>query len=191
MSGIIVDVSYPYVYDLYYRVRHACLEYETYRLDFLDWVKAGIAYNVRGVEDPNRKVSYFGQLYSVIQQGDIERDLNIYKTAVVRFYEDIFQLYQDHLVSQLKAARTRNESGATEPSNLILLPSFKSMPKLYDFLPIIEIVYKEYVCQDRLDFQRHMSTIYAAESSDLFKMMSLVFDYGYRGKDGGVILEVK
>lgn len=191
MTQLIVEVGYQYVYDLYYRVRHARLESEIYRMEFLDWIKAGIAYNTLGVNEPSRKVSYFVKLYKILETGVQNASSRELRTAVMRFYEDLFQLYQDHLLAQLQIAHKRGKSTSTEPSNLILLPSFAKTPELYDVLPSEDVVLKEYEGHNIEELRRRMSTVYAVQGSPLFRCMSLLFDYGVRGEGDGTLLGVK
>lgn len=191
MTGVVRDVDYQYVYDLYYRVKHACLESEIYRLDFLEWVKAGIAYNTRGIKDPTRKIAYFGQLYRKIQGGVSNMSKSDLREAVIKYYDDLFQLYQDHLEAQLREAGRQRVADILEPRLLVLLPSFANTPDICDMLDTVEVSLVNYECQHIEELRQKMATIYAIEDSLLFRSMGLLFDYGvYNGGDG-VILEVR
>lgn len=191
MTASVVDVSYQFVYDLYYRVRHACLESETYRLEFLEWVKAGVAYNTCGVKDPTRKISYFGNLYRQLKLGVQTVPHADLQEAVVKYYEDLFQLYQDHLEAQLKKAGRQKNLDFLEPANLVLLPSFTSVPEISNMLEVVSVQLDTYECKDIVAFRQKMSTIYASEGTPLFRCMSMLFDYGVCRSGDGVILEVR
>ena len=191
MTQTVVEVGYQYVYDLYYRVRQARLESEIYRLDFWDWVKAGIAYNTRGISEPSRKIANFVRYYNIIQNDLLSDNIVEMRTAISHYYEDFFQLYQDHLVAQLKIAHKRGSNASTEPSNLILLPSFEQTSQLQSIFPMEEIVLETYECQHLEELRRHMSTVYAVEGSPLFRCMALYFDYGVQGNLGGTLLGVR
>lgn len=191
MTGSAIDVYYPFVYDLHYRVKHACLGNEIFRIDFVDWIKAGVAYNTRGLQNPKRKVAYFAELYRIIlNRSDISSQSAALQTAVTRFYEDLFQLYQDHLVAQLKHSGKRAKSGNTEPDNLILLPSFEQIPELMSVLEQEQITLLEYDCKNLVEFKQAMATIYAVQGTPIFRCMSLMYDYGICKCGNGVILEV-
>lgn len=185
----IIDVTYPYVYDLYYRVRHARLENTVYRIDFWDWVKAGVAFNIRG-QDPSRKIAYFVELHEQIQSGDFMRYRYALQLAAQRFYEDLFLLYQDHLVAQLKIAQ-RQDQITLDPDELILLPSFDSTPGISDVLDVVHVEAMRYKSLHLDELQHKMATIYATEGSAVFQFMALYFDYGIKTTDPGVILEVQ
>ena len=191
MIGTINHVAFPYIYDLYYRVRHGDLECEVYSVDFVDWVKAGVAYNVRGIEDPQRSVAYFGELYRDIKSRAYERDSRKFRKAVTVFYEDLFLLYNDHLSAQLKRAHNNGGRGVTSPQNLVLLPSFEQIPELMEFLPLVEVILDEYCCVNPDALQKSMASIYVQEHSQLFRGMALYFDYGVCRLGDGVILGVK
>lgn len=191
MTSTVVDVTYQFVYDLYYRVRHACLESEIYRLEFLEWVKAGLAYNTRGVKDPTRKIAYFGELYHQLRQGVTLMSKADLQEAVIKYYDDLFQLYQDHLEAQLKKAGHQKNLDFLEPASLVLLPSFTTVPEIKTVLDVVDIQLDCYECKDIEAFRQKMATIYATEGTSLFRCMGLLFDYGvYQGGDG-VILEVR
>lgn len=187
----IVEVEFQYVSDLYFRVRHARLESEVYRLEFIDWVKAGIAYNVRGITEPSRRVAYFAELYGTLGTQNLAKRVEDIRTAVKKYYEDLFQIYQDHLLAQLQIAHKLSKNSGTEPDNLILVPSFKKTPEVTNILPHEEVALLHYSCKNLDELKRRMSTLYAVEGSPLFCCMALMFDYGVKGVGDGVILEVK
>lgn len=176
MTRAVVSVGYRYVYDLYYRTRRARLEHEAYSLEFLDWCKAGVAYNVLGKEEPGRKVAYFSNLYSHLSLDDYTASVDVLRQGVAAFYEDLFKLYQDHLTAQLKASKRRGSEYSLEPQNLILLPSFSKTPGVYDILPHKEIIVENYQCVNLDALRDKVATIYASEDSTLFKCMALYFD---------------
>lgn len=191
MNNAIVEVDYQYVNDLYFRVRHACLESEIYRLDFWDWVRAGVAFNVRGTTEPSRKVAYFVELYKMLEAVSLEGERSELQAAVMRYYEDLFQLYQDHLVAQLQIAYRSKKNESVEPNNLILLPSFDKTPFLREVLPSEDVSLADYDCQNIDKFRKSMATVYATEGSLLFRCMSMLFDYGVQGVGDGILLGVK
>lgn len=191
MTGTINRVAFPYIYDLYYRVRHAHLECEVYSLDFLDWVKAGVAFNVRGIEDPQRSVAYFGELYRTIKARAFENNVMLFRKALTVFYEDLFLLYNDHLSAQLKRAHNNGGAGVTSPQSLVLLPSFEQIPELFEILPAVDVILDEYCCENPELLQKNMASIYVQEGSALFRGMALYFDYGVCRRGDGVILGVK
>lgn len=190
MSDAVVNVEYPYVYDLFYRVRNACLESEAYQIEFLDWVKAGIAYNTRSKQDPKRKISYFGELYRILQTKAENDAKQVIRDAVMNYYEDLFQLYQDHLRAQLKRVKERDKGSVVMADNLLLIPSFEKSMSFSVFMPVQHITISEYECENLKDLHDTLSTIYVAERSPLLRCMGMLFDYGVRRKENGVLLEV-
>lgn len=191
MTQSIVDVTFPFIYDFYYRTRNACLECEAYRIDFYDWVSAGIAFNTLGAKDPRRRVAYFGKIFDILDSAQISENVTALRTAIVRFYEDLYHLYDDHLVAQLKSAKSREKSETVEPKSLIILPSFSQVPQLLDFIPSRDVVLDTYECKHLEALREDMSTIYAVEGTPLFRGMSLMYDYGMKSEEDGIILGVK
>lgn len=186
----VVKVSYPYVYDLYYRTRNGLLENEIYAIDFLDWVKAGVAYNILGVKNPGRKIAYFADLYTLILDNKFSEKRFTFQTAVMNFYEDLFQLYQDHLVAQMKLMAGKGRPNTTAPGNLILLPSFEKILALATILPVIPVELEKYECKNTDAFRQRMATIYAEEGTTLYRGMALMFDYGVCREGSGPLLGV-
>lgn len=191
MTQVIVDVEFQHLYDLCYRVRHAKLANTVYRIDFYEWVKAGVAYNIRGTKDPKRKISYFAHLYELISAMRCEITDEELRTAVCLYYEDFFQLYQEHLTAQLKIAQKRVNRTSLEPSDLVLLPTFDSVPVVRSRLETVSLEFQQYECKHLVELQQKMATIYASEASSVFKCMAVYYDYGVRREGGGVILEVR
>ena len=179
MTHTIVDVPFPFVYDLYYRTRNALLESEVYRIDFMDWVSAGVAFNTLGSKDPRRKVAYFGKLYDLIEGRALEANVEVFRVAVMRFYEDLYKLYNDHLLAQLKFAKRQRDVETAEPASLILIPCFVQVPDLYEILPSQDIEIVTYECKYPGELREDMSTIYAVEGTTLYRGMGLVFQKGY------------
>ena len=182
----IVEVEYPYVYDLYYRVRNAKLENAKYRLEFIDWVKAGVAFNVRGVEEPSRKIAYFGGLYRLLCN-DPKRNIGAVRTAILKFYTDIFLLYQDHLTAQLDLARQGGSRVSLTPKDIVILPSFLKTPVLKEMLKTVVVSLDSYKCRNIDDFKKHTATIYVDEDSTLFSAMSLLYDVSMCSKDSNLL----
>lgn len=176
MSAPVVSVGYQYVYDLYYRTRHAILKNEVYQLDFLDWVRAGIAFNVLGRSEPGRKVSYFCSIYDALEQGITARNVGVIRRGVSAYYEDMFKLYQNHLTAQLKNSRDKKSGGSLEPKNLVLLPSFAGAPGIKEVLPEQEVFIQDYRCKHLAKLRDVIATVYASEDSLLFRCISLYYD---------------
>lgn len=188
MRDIIIQVGYQYVYDLYFRVRNAALQNKIYSLDFADWIKAGLAFNALGTSVPNRHPAYFGYLYTHILANEISLGLDDLKQAVIDFYTDIFNLYQDHLLAQLRAERS---SKGVVPADFLVIPTFNQVEKVKVLLTSVDIVLSEYECKHPDDLSQAASTIFYTESDILHAGMSLMYDYGVKGEGNGIILEVK
>lgn len=182
-----VVVGYKYVQDLYYRVRHARLMNEVYTLDFLDWIKAGVAFNVNGVKEPSRKVSNFVALYHAVQSeccAEFSRELC---DGLHYYYEDLFRIYQDHLVAQLRISQQRASRQSPEVSNLVLLPSFESTPAMSGLFETIDIELASYSSKYPDDFLESLATIYAREGSVVYQLMSVYYDMGVRREGNKLI----
>lgn len=191
MNGTVVDVGFQYVYDLYYRVRNAMLQHSVYRLDFLDWVRAGVAYNTLGAKNAQRRISYFAKLYYGITSGRGTLSESELRRAITMYYEDLFQLYQDHLVAQLHQRGRASSGSSMEPEDLILLPSFHLMSDVFAGIPVEEVMLDNYVPQNIELMREQLATIYVSEEGTLYRGIGLVFDYGVMHQGDGIILEVK
>lgn len=176
MTGPVISVGYKYVYDLYYRTRHAILKNEVYSVDFYDWVRAGIAFNVLGRSEPGRKVSYFCSIYDALEKGITARNAGLIRGGVIAYYEDMFKLYQNHLTAQLKSSRDKKNGGSLEPKNLVLLPSFVGTPGIKEVLPEQEVSIQDYGCKHLAELRDVIATVYAREDSLLFRCISLYYD---------------
>lgn len=181
-------VEFPYIYDLFYRVRNASLEDGVYMIEFKDWVDAGIAYNVYEGKNPARKISYFAELRKLIVAEQYDTAKAKFGLAIVRFYEDLFQMYQDHLLSQLKAAASDGRS--TTPQELVIIPSFTETVGLQELFDTLKISLESYIPQHIVELRSHLSSIYAEDDSLLFRGAGLYFDYGIKHQGDGILLEV-
>lgn len=188
MTGGVVRVSYDCVYDLYFRVRNVKTEHTAYEIDFIDWVKAGVAFNVRGIEVSTRKISYFGDLYQkLVSVSDYSQLTEELKVAVTRYYEDLFLLYQDHLMGVRNAAGKKGRATVYLRENFVLLPSFKGVPKMQELFPRKEVDLRTYVPQNNDAMRVDMVHLYVQENSELYKCMAMYYDHSIKS-DGNVVL---
>ena len=186
MNKKIIKVGYPYVPDLYYRIQHYSLENNLYSLDFIDWIKAGIAYNVRGIHSTRRSISYFAQLYSGLY--GIDRDISEpeLRMGIVYFYEDLYLLCRDYSASYLQYSEKNSIL-----NDFAIVPTFAESKSLVEKLDSQMIKLNEYKVMDKhrdsllIDIRALIS-----ESSCLFKCMSLYYDYGIHREGNGMLLEV-
>ncbi len=184
-------MSYDCVYDLYFRVRNVKLEHTTYQVEFIDWVKAGVAFNARGIEVSTRKISYFGDLYSkLISVSDYSQLTEELKIAVTRYYEDLFLLYQDHLMGVRNAAGKKGRATIYLRENFVLLPSFESTPKMSEVFPKKEVNLQTYTPQNNDAMRMDMVHLYVREDSDLYKCMAMYYDHSIKSDGNVVLLEV-
>ena len=193
----VVRVSFKQVYDLVFRARSSKLNSVAYVLDFYDWVKAGVAFNTRGYELSTRKISYFANLYDVIQGARregaqvLENNRQLFEEALLYYYEDIYEIYQDHLKSKHSEARQRQSRSVPDYGELLILPCFDSVPELRSVFDVEEYPWNGYECVLKDAFIDNVNSAYLSEDSSLFKCMSMMYDYGRGCVKRGVLLEVK
>ena len=89
----LLNVPYYHFYDLVFRCRYDFLVPAIYVIDFLDYVKAGIAYNAFSFKSADRKIAFFVKVLDAISLEAY--DSEIIRRAIRYFYEDIFSLYKD------------------------------------------------------------------------------------------------
>lgn len=193
----VVRVSFKQVYDLVFRARSSKLNSVAYVLDFYDWIKAGIAFNTRGFQLGTRKISYFVKLYDVLQlcktDGPevLEGKRKMFEEALSFYYDDIYEIYQDHLRSKHEEAAQRQSRSVPDFGELLILPCFDGTPVMREVFERRVYLWNEYTCKRRNDFIEDVSTVYLNSDSSLFKCMSMMYDYGRGCVERGVLLEVK
>lgn len=191
MRSGVVRVSYGHVYDLYFRVRNVQLKHVAYRVEFIDWVKAGVAFNARGIETSTRKISYFGDLYTKIMSVDDYNELkDELKVAVYRYYEDLFLLYQDHLAGVLKSAGKKGRAAKHLCQNFVLLPSFDETPKFQGVFPVEQVNLNQYQPRNEDAMRSDMVQLFVEPSSELYKCMAMYYDHSIKSDGNIVLLEV-
>lgn len=177
----VITVGHDRVYDLYFRVRTSQLENGTYSLEFLNWIKAGVAYNIRGVEVSSRKISYFAELYGKVMSGE---DMHPYtrelRVALSRFYEDLYRLYHDHVTAARNAAGKKGNGSIPLITNLLLVPAFEQTPFMRDLFPTREVIIDDYVPQHPLEMNREQDTIHLESKDVWYKAMALYYDCGVK-----------
>lgn len=190
-------VSYQQVYDLIFRARNAKLGYVCYELSFLDWIKAGIAFNTRGCELGTRKIAMFAELYHILEKcviGGADALVpyrNRMSDALLYYYEDIYAVYQDHLTSKQLEVRTKDLRSVPTFGDLLILPSFRNLPWMEEvFEKRCESIH-DYECKNKRAFLNDVSSPYLDRSSFLAKSMSMMYDYGMGRLGYGVLLEVE
>ncbi len=191
MKSGVVRVSYPTLQDVYFRTRNLRLEHETYIVSFMTWVKGGIAFNVRGAELSTRKISYFGDLYNklntVQDYSTIAAELGV---AIMRYYEDFFSLYQDHLMAVLNTKDKKGKAVKSLYANLAYLPSFDDCPKLYEVFDVKSVTLSEYVPANPEALHNDMVMRYVEEDWRLYKCMAMYYDHSIKSDGTVVLLEV-
>lgn len=193
----VVRVSFKQVYDLVFRARNSKLNSTAYVLDFRDWLKAGIAFNTRGFEISTRKISYFAKLYSIIQEsksqgvGVLNRNRVLLEQALMFYYEDIYDIYQDHLKAKQLEASQRRIKSIPDFGEVLILPCFDEAPELRQIFETRTYAWDGYVCKNLDDFMEDVPTLYLSQNSPSFKCMSMMYDYGRNCIERGVLLEVE
>ena len=190
------QVSFKQVYDLVFRARNAKLNAVAYVLDFKDWVKAGVAYNTRGYDISTRKISFFAELYMILEKAAqsgpdvIEPVRGMFTEALIYYYEDIYSIYQDHLKSKQADVVDRRSKAVPDFGELLVLPSFDLVPVLNQVFETRTFGCETYDCKHLDAFLDNVNTAYLKEGSSLFRCMSLMYDYGVACEEKGVLLEV-
>ncbi len=187
-SGIYVP--FQYFNDLYFRVKNGKLEHDVYMINYMEWVKAGVAFNTQGVKNATRNISYFAELYNKLCVEYDESFIYDFQLSLVKFYQDLYELYQQHFAAQTRLISKRSSEDLILIKNLFLLPNFEGASSITEHLHKKVIVLADYESTYLKDFQRELSTVYISEDSLLFKMASIMFDYGVKNLEPGVILEV-
>lgn len=188
MKSGVVRVSYGHVYDLYFRVRNVRLEHVAYRVEFIDWVKAGVAFNARGIETSTRKISYFGDLYNKLMSVDDYAGLtDELRIAVTRYYEDLFLLYQNHLAGVLNSAGKKGRAAKHLCQNFVLLPSFLDTPQISAVFPAKEVDLNNYLPLHEEALRADMVQLFVDPASELYKCMAMYYDHSIKS-DGNVVL---
>lgn len=191
MNGGVVRVSYAHVYDLYFRVRNVKREHVAYRVEFIDWVKAGVAFNARGIEVSTRKIAYFGDLYEkLVSTEDYSTIIDDLRVAVTRYYEDLYLLYQDHLAGVLNSAGKKGKAARHLCENFVLLPSFRELPRIRDVLPTKKIVLNDYTPVHNEQMRIDMVHLFVDPEADLYKCMAMYYDHSIKSDGNVVLLEV-
>lgn len=135
-----VIVTYQYYYDLLFRAIYGYLAPNEYDLDYLHYIKAGIAFNTKGKVDSSRKISFYAQVYRMLLGIETLNEVLI-KDSIKIFYEDIYELYLQCVTSHIF---TRFDS-----SNLIFIkPTWNSCSQMLSFLQKDEIVLSSYKPND-------------------------------------------
>lgn len=193
----VVRVSFKQVYDLVFRARSSRLNSTAYVLDFLDWVKAGVAFNTRGSQLSTRKISYFASLYEILQQNKLdgvsilEENRYLLEDALICYYEDIYEIYQDHLKSRHGEAKQKQAKAIPDFGELLILPCFDSVPDMKEVFQVESYDWDKYVCVSPDEFLESANSAYLREETALFKCMSLMYDYGRGHVKRGILLEVR
>lgn len=193
----VIRVNFKQVYDLVFRARNSKLNSVAYVLDFCDWIKAGVAFNTRGYELSSRKISYFAKLYDIIQSAHengyemLLLDKHLLEEALVFYYEDIYEIYQDHLKAKHSEARQKQSKSAPDFGELLVLPCFDSVPEMREVFTTETFPWDGYECVMLDAFKRDANSVYLDENTALFKCMSMMYDYGRGAIKRGVLLEVK
>lgn len=190
-------MSHQQVYDLVFRARNAKLGVSCYELSFLDWIKAGVAFNTRGCELSTRKIAMFAELYHILE-GCVVNGADalvprkgMFSTALLYYYEDIYAIYQDHLASKQLEVRTKDLRSAPNFGDLVVLPSFKNLPWLSEVFETRRENVQDYRCKNERAFLNDVNSPYLDHDSILGKNMAIMYDYGLGRCGYGVLLEVE
>ena len=202
-------IMYKQVYDLVFRARNAKLNSAAYTLEFGEWVRAGIAYNTRGYDLPTRKIAFFASIYEVMIQCQncteeeatavVVSNSRLLSEAIHYYYEDILDVYQDHLrsvhythlVKKAQFQRERRSRVVPDFGNLIVLPSFDDFPALKSVFPTEVVDADTYECRDPSGFLNIIASTLVKKDSCLYRCASLVYDFSITDVKNIMLAEVK
>lgn len=189
-------MGFKQYYDLVFRARNARLQSVCFQLEFLNWIKAGVAFNTRGSEISTRKIAMFAELYKILARcrsegaAPIEENVFKFKDALVYFYEDIYSIYQDHLASKQMEVKMKELKAAPEFNQVLIVPSFKETPWLSDVFRSVSEVLETYECKHEHAFANSIVSPYLKKDTELYKGMAMMFDYGPQRMGRDVLLGV-
>lgn len=95
-----IIVTHQYYYDLLFRAIYGYLEPNEYDIDYINYIKAGIAFNTKGMIDSSRKISFYSQVYQILLGLEAYNKV-IIQESIKYFYEDIYDIYLDCIKSHI------------------------------------------------------------------------------------------
>lgn len=125
MRGVVL---YTQMTDLIFKSKYISYlnEKEEFIIPFIEWVKAGVAFNHR-IDDPSRCVAYFAELFYSIENNSLTKEQ--LKEAVRKYYEDLYSycmmFIQYSLAKDAKNGVIDHSRNISE--NLLILPSFSGL----------------------------------------------------------------
>ena len=159
-------VNYHWYYDLFFRTKYNFLVPFVYVIDFMDYVKANIAYNTRSYQLASRKISFFANVYKDLMAGESTQDV---RTAIKYFYEDIFNLYKQYFKTTPVESLTETYVG--------FFPEFRKVSFLYDTIGLhqvnISIYHKDNL--DEMLFNIGSPSIYSCGDKQI-QTLSIAYD---------------
>ena len=162
----ILNVNYHWYYDLVFRTKYNFLVPCLYIIDFLDYVKAGIAYNTRSYEISSRKISFFATVYEHLCAQQYTTEV---ASAIKYFYEDLFCLYKQYFISV--------DSNKVDSNYIGFLSFFEQVKFLCDIRGIYKVDIQEYVPKDIDDLLFAIGTPKAYDCSDKqLALLSFAFE---------------
>lgn len=183
-----VKVEYQFALDLYFRVRNSMASGLSCSYEFTDWVKSGVAYNVLGIDNTLRKISYFAGVYDkMLVNNELEKE--DVQSALLCYYTDLFSIYVDYIKANLKQSIT-SKTPKPEDSNFSLIPSFKESPELKDIVGSTSINLWEYTGKYEKDMLVELQQFYLNRDSEMYKLMLVLYDASRQPVNEQTILEV-
>lgn len=126
-----LQIYSQYIYGLIYSAQSAKLKNYDYRVDFYDWVLAGVCCNSRGVINENLSLCYFVDILMTIRKSIYsDEDISNIEKFVKYFYDDIIRTMSEFIWSS-------NEKGIKLDKTFmpIITPHFDEIPNLSKYIP--------------------------------------------------------
>lgn len=119
-----MNVLFPTYYDLTMKAYRGELLPGVYRIDFLEYVKAGVAFNTRG-RDGEHTIDFYAKLLYALE-GEVEEEATLLNAGLKLFYNDLIYLY-----SRLVTAKYKQVGDVSKTAGEVkLVSSFEKVPRL-------------------------------------------------------------
>lgn len=159
-------VSYHWYYDLVFRTKYNFLVPFVYVIDFLDYVKAGIAFNTRSYEMSSRKISFYAAVLQDLNDGKFTPTV---QQAIRYFYEDIFSLYKNYFKNV--------SSDMAQSTYVCFIPAFEKVAFLYEKCSVSTLDLSTYQSENMDDMLFCMGTpsVYSCSDKQI-RALSIAYD---------------
>lgn len=117
-------------YDFVFTTSQGQLKSGYYTIDFLEYVKAGVAFNAMGRSRMTRKISAFAEVYLEIENAHNEcrlPDKGVVGKFIQYFYQDLYSAYESQVAGSLIKSN-KSDAAIAYFQDLEIVPEFISVP---------------------------------------------------------------